>query len=512
MKTRSRRAAARGLGVAALGLMAALLPLEALADPKASPSPRSAEPAALLVEALDYRGAELDPQRSHASLSRVLPSELGGEPDRDALSFFVIAEQGRELDGVEIVTRAPGGQPLDVMAKLSLTAAACPKGAAAHACFRTPPLRALADALDRNHPAARQRSILAQIGGVLQVLVGGQPLLELRVGGPRETRLGPIERLRARLRILVLRGRVGGAPALGGSDSAAARLIAQELATAASLWGQCGIELGPPGQYSVKIVDPPAARLLAVGCGFGQVASGGNVDVRLGARDVRLRLEAGESPAQVAWRLSEALAAAGQQASVFENQPTDAEALPTADVFLRAGPRLDRAGLSVISSDPTLPVCLGEVDFSDGLSHFGDGDAFAGTVEERALLRAFDDGDPRTIEVLVVPSFAHSSRIGESFMSSPGASLGNAVIIDRTAIRAGARSFALAHELGHVLLAMPGHPDDFGVDTPSSLMDADVADPTIFGPRRLSTAECERVVVQSGPGGLVPLLVGVPLR
>jgi hypothetical protein len=168
--------------------------------------------------------------------------------------------------------------------------------------------------------------------------------------------------------------------------------------------------------------------------------------------------------------------------------------------------------VTVTSSDPTLPVCLGAVDLSDGLKHFGDGDAFAGTLEERTLLRAFDDGDPGTVEILVVPSFARSERIGESFISSPGSSLSNTVIIDRAAVRAGARSFALAHELGHVLLAMPGHPDDFGVDQSFSLMDSDVADPTIFGPRRLSIADCERAVTQTGPNSFVPLLQPVPLR
>ena len=69
----------------------------------------------------------------------------------------------------------------------------------------------------------------------------------------------------------------------------------------------------------------------------------------------------------------------------------------------------------------------------------------------------------------------------------------------------------LAHELGHVLLDLPGHPDDFGVDRPSDLMDADAADPSIFGPRRLSSAECERAVRQSGPGAAVPLLEPWPL-
>jgi hypothetical protein len=195
---------------------------------------------------------------------------------------------------------------------------------------------------------------------------------------------------------------------------------------------------------------------------------------------------------------------------VFENQRTGDESAATADLWLDGRPFDSQSGS--LSSDPTMPLCLGQVDLSDGLTHFRDGDAFAGTVEERALLRAFDDADPSTIEVLVVPSFARSERIGESFIASPGSSLSNAVIIDRWAVRAGARSFAFAHELGHVLLAMPGHPDDYGIDQSWSLMDADVADPTIFGPRRLSVADCERALIQSGPASPSALLRRVPLR
>jgi hypothetical protein len=42
-------------------------------------------------------------------------------------------------------------------------------------------------------------------------------------------------------------------------------------------------------------------------------------------------------------------------------------------------------------------------------------------------------------------------------------------------------------------------------------MDADAADSSIFGPRRLSVAECERAVLQSGPGAPLPLLEPWPL-
>jgi len=148
---------------------------------------------------------------------------------------------------------------------------------------------------------------------------------------------------------------------------------------------------------------------------------------------------------------------------------------------------------------------------ANGLSHFVEVDAAAVTVEERALIKAFDDGDPSTIEVLIVPSFDQSGRIGESFIDDDGAGIQNTVIIDRAALRAGPRSSALAHEIGHILLDMPGHPDDYGVDQSSSLMDSDASDASVFGPRRLSLAECERAVLESGPGARIPLLHPWPI-
>ena len=78
-------------------------------------------------------------------------------------------------------------------------------------------------------------------------------------------------------------------------------------------------------------------------------------------------------------------------------------------------------------------------------------------------------------------------------------------------MRTGRASFALAHELGHVLLDDPGHPDDFGVDAPTRLMDADAANASAYGPRRLIASECSRAVLQSGPGARLALLRPWPL-
>jgi len=155
-------------------------------------------------------------------------------------------------------------------------------------------------------------------------------------------------------------------------------------------------------------------------------------------------------------------------------------------------------------------VRIGSVDLTDGLQHFTDMDAMAGTLEERTLLKALDDGDPTTIEIVVVPLFAGGGRIGESFIGSDLSSIRNVVLLDRAGIRARKSSLTLAHELGHVLMDQPGHPDDYGVDTPTSLMDSDAADASPFGPRRISVEECARVIRQSGPGARVPLLVDWP--
>ncbi len=107
--------------------------------------------------------------------------------------------------------------------------------------------------------------------------------------------------------------------------------------------------------------------------------------------------------------------------------------------------------------------------------------------------------------------FAGGGRIGESFIGSDLSSVRNVVLLDRAGIRARKSSLTLAHELGHVLMDLPGHPDDYGVDTPTLLMDSDAADASPFGPRRITLEECARVVRQAGPKARVPLLVDWPV-
>jgi hypothetical protein len=111
----------------------------------------------------------------------------------------------------------------------------------------------------------------------------------------------------------------------------------------------------------------------------------------------------------------------------------------------------------------------------------------------------------------VVPSFVGGIRIGESFIGSDASSLRNLVVLDRAGVRARRTSLTLAHEIGHVVLDMPDHPDDYGTDTPTMLMDSDASDASAFGPRRLSVEECARAVRQSGPAARIPLLTAWPI-
>jgi len=471
------------------------------------------------VLAIDFDGAVVDPETSHASISRVLPRELSPytpSEDRDALRFVVVGRKAHMPLALTIVSTRPDGARLDELEDVALGPTPCPPGTPEQAtCETTPPIRACSDFIDAGHPAVAARSVVAEVGGRLAVMADDRELLRLPVGGPRHTALGPIDCFRVKTRVRIVRVAPGGALPFGSNPEDALARIRHELAVASRIWGQCGIHFGLDAELDVAVVDPPPPYLLAVGCGLGLPSSGGRVRFAVGAEIFDVEVAASRTPIQVARTLAARMRDAGLDATVIANPRTDVAALPTADVLVRDGESgwatLSPLPGQPLSSDASLEVCLGAVDFTDGLDHFTNADSAAGTVEERSLIRAYSDEDPTTVEIFIIPGFAGSTRIGESFGRIDGASIANTVIIDRVGIAAGAKSYALAHELGHVLLAVPGHPDDFGVDRPSQLMDADAVDGTIFGPRRLPIDECERALRQSGPQTPVPLLQPWPL-
>ena len=474
-----------------------------------------ANPDAPGLSARTADGTWLEAERDHVAISREMPWNEDARAGAEAVRL-VFSRFSEKPTGVRLSTLRRNGLVLDTGGAPELAPAECPPGVAG-TCWATPLLRLTPDRLDREYAPTRDRSLEAELGGELVAHVAATRVGGFRVGAPHSSAFAGIDRLSLKLRVRILRVSPGGAPSIGG-DAASGLLVARRAVEAASqLWAQCGIDLEGPTPLDVRVVDPPPIALIAVGCDAGLPASGGQLNLRVQGRRVELATHAGESPEVVAGRLARALARLGLHARLSPNLRIGSGALRSVDVLVPtsgggfAAVRADDDPRRPLSTDATLGVCLGEVDLGNGLTHFVENDAAAGTLEERALVKAFDDGDPSTIEVFIVPSFDQSGRIGESFIADVGAGIQNTVIVDRAALRAGPRSSALAHELGHILLGMPGHPDDYGVDQPSSLMDSDASDASVFGPRRLTLGDCERVLRESGPSARSPLLFRWPL-
>jgi hypothetical protein len=473
---------------------------------------------------MDGQDRHIESSKSHASFQRLPPDRLGNNPygrtsDSDALRFILIAPRDDLPPIVRLTTRDPSGGATDSLESVTMGSVPCPLETSPElACGSTVPIRLVPDEIDRNHPTTVERSLRASLGGAVELALpmSGRQLGSVRVGGPRHTSIGPIVRYRGRLRVFLVRPTVGGPPPIGSDDVGALALARSEVAQASALWAACGIGFGPPSDLEATVVDPPRTHLIALGCGQAMAsATNGRIHLKVDGHDISVPIDSNVTPAGAARVLASAIVKAGFVARVSDNPAIGATSLGTSDVIVRRRTGelalVEPPASGPLMTDPWLTVCLGRVDLEDGLQHFGDVDAIAGTIEERALIKAFDDGDPATIEVFVIPSFASGGRIGESFIGADGGSVRNVLIEDRAALRADRASFALAHELGHVLLDEPGHPDDFGRDTPSRLMDADATNGTAFGPRRLLVDECVRALRQSGPSATVPLLRPWPL-
>lgn len=504
---------------AALALSTCLAALVTGSAAAAATPPRALQLGTVEVYGVDGAGRVVDLGREGASIQRTPPSRLPDDPlvptgDPDELRLLVVGPPGELPGSLALASVDEAGEPMDALGALPLTSLTCPAEVRARgrACGVTLPVRAVVDDIDRQHPLVRERSIKAQLGGTLLVRAVDGPregAVRVPVGGPRRTELGTLAPLRADLRVHLVRVRKGGPAPIGGDDAEAVETARAEIGRASALWGSCGIGFDV-AETPIRVVDPPGPWMVALGCDVGLPASGGRVSLRVDGRPVAIDLEPGTTARAAARLLAARIEALGLRPRVSDNATIGPGVAASSDVLVR---RADGSLATVtapqrgpVSTDATLTACIGSVDLEDGLQHFTDVDAIAGTVEERALVKAFDDGDPSTVEVVVVPSFAGGSRIGESFIDADGGAIRNVVLEDRGGFRADRASFTLAHELGHVLLDQPGHPDDYGVDTPTRLMDADAANATAFGPRRLSLDECERALRQSGPSSPTGLL------
>ncbi|MFO0735677.1 MAG: hypothetical protein U0270_07350 [Labilithrix sp.] len=472
----------------------------------------------------DGQKRPVDMATERASLDRTPPARVDLEDteqvvdDPDALRLVISSPEGATLGPITVESLAPDATALDTL-EPKFSRAACDARDAMKeglVCVATAPLRLVADEVDRRHPLVFTRSLKGEVGGALVVRdAKGKKLQAIRVAGPRHTTAGAIGRYKVAIRPIVMRLTTGGAPSVGGNDAGAVASVKQELSVASSAWGQCGLSFTSSGSYpgsvgpsqlDVKLANPPPAYLVALGDDVGLPATGGEVQLKIEGKPVHFTLKPGWSTRQAALELQKVATAAGFKAAISENARISSGASPSVDVLLRRADNSLASAELVSTTEKSMTISLGSVDLSDGLQHFGDTDSVAGTIEERALVKAIDDGDPRTIEVIVVPFFGGGGRIGESFIGSDGSSMRNVVIIDRAGVRARRTSLTLAHELGHVILDEPGHPDDYGIDTPTLLMDSDASDASPFGPRRITNEDCARAVRQSGPNARIPLL------
>ena len=455
-------------------------------------------------------GRELDASAAHLSFSRALPE---ASPADDPDGFRVVARgEGPRATPIDVVSLGAKGAVLDAQRGVPLDA---PCASAAADCARSRPLRVVIDRVDRHHPSSAGRSLLGEVGGLVVVARGGRKLTSIHVGGPRAATTSGARvagRFRLHVRATVFRAEKTGKPGMFRNEAEALGEARADLEDAAVLWAQCGISLRGEGPLDVRIAAPPPPYLVSFGTDLGLPSTGGVLRVRVEGRPVALVVPAGKTPDEVARLFALEVQRAGFRAVVSRNARITPGAAGSADVLISRAEGRGAAALArvepdgMLCTDSTLAVAIGAVDLSDGLTHFGDMDSPAGSLEERSLVKSLEDADPRVVQLVYVPYFLGGGRVGESFIFGDGSSVKNVIIVDRSGVRARRSSHVVAHELGHVLLDVPGHPDDFGRDTPSLLMDSDASDASVYGPRRLTDEECARVRAEAGPRAKVPLL------
>ncbi len=386
---------------------------------------------------------------------------------------------------------------------------------------RTKWIRLVGDRMDETAPGVRNQVLRVALRDHVEaryVSKRGVLRQSIRVGRPTHEESALAAR-RATLRLRVLRMTRGGTPTIGGNERRALELAREQVRIANEIWLQCAIDFGAPTEADIAVVSPPPPALLSIANDDGLPAAGdGEIAFRVNGKPLKkIPTRAGAHPVETAADVARALSSLGFSARVTENARTEFGAGRSADVLVRARHGAlatltpDRSGDGEISSDSRQKVSIGQVDLSDGLQDFNNMNAATGTLEERTLLKSLADDDPATIDVFVVNRFTSGTRQGEAYIEGDGGALVNMVILDRNGILQQHAAWTQAHEIGHVLLNHPLHPDHVGPDRPWLLMDSDTSRAVVTGPKRLTQEECFRVRDQSGVQSVPALLSRHPL-
>jgi len=366
--------------------------------------------------------------------------------------------------------------------------------------FETPLLTLVADRVDTSAPGSESRTLLVALGDSVRAAVhheGVDARAEIRVGGGHDALADRVV-LRSQLRVIVLRVRANGPPSIGEDEAGAIALARRQVEIANEIWAQCFIYFGVPQATPVQIADPPPPALLAIADHDGLPARGGG-KIRFVANRVvigPLQTRPGESPRETARRIAHALVRKGFNAEVSINPRAELGAGESADLVVRTRSgslaTLGPVPGAPLSTDAQQSISIGSVRLEDGLEQFDNMSAASGTLEERTLVKTLADRTPSTIELFIVNHFSAAERQGEAFIEADGSAIANAIILDRSAVRFERQAWVQAHELGHVLMNEPFHPDNFGQDRPSLLMDSDARAGRVSGPKRLRDADCDR--------------------
>jgi hypothetical protein len=379
-------------------------------------------------------------------------------------------------------------------------------------------VRLVADELDLRAPGVEGQTLRVGVRDRVKLRyrregVAGEATHDLAVGRPGNEE-GPRAARSMRWLVRVLRDRPaaeGGRPVVGDDDAGALRIARRQVALGNEIYAQCALVVGDPDRAEVSVIDPPPPALLAIGDDDGMRAAGGAVRLRVNGRPVGpVTVRAGWSPVETAMAVARALESEGFQARVTQNARTDFGHAGSADLVVRDGRgalvTLSPPASGPVSTDRLQRVQIGAVDLSDGVQEFNNLTSASGTLEERALLQLSMDDDPRSIELFIVNRFTGGTRIGEAFVEGDRGAIVNALFLDRVGILAEREAWTQSHEVGHILLNQPWHPDNMGPDRPWLLMDADASLGAATGPKRLTPEECARIRVESGTAAHPALL------
>ena len=367
--------------------------------------------------------------------------------------------------------------------------------------LRSPYVRLVADEIDQHARGAELRTLRVALRDfvVVRYQNGALNLTQtLRVGQPGDRQVDAAAR-RTRVHVHVLRASYDGPAVIGRDDAEALKLMRLQLSAANEIWLQCNLSFGDPAEAAMEIVSPPPATMLAVANEDGLPArGGGELRFRVDGRVIGpLPTRAGARPVETAESIARELTRYGYYPTVSENLSARSGAGRSADVLVRTQSggfvSITPAGALPLSSDARQSLRIGKVDLGDGLQEFDNMTAQVGSLEERTLIKALADEDPRSVDIFVVNQFTAATRQGEAFIADPPGPIINTVVIDRNGLRHAPLAWTLAHELGHVLMNDPLHPDNVGPDRPWLLMDADSGRGTVDGPKRLRSQDCQRM-------------------